>query len=178
MADEVLVNDIDDIIRYKSEFNGFIDSLTDHMMKLQRALDEKVDELTDIKKQVQQEKEQLDFEIRQARSAYEASLDAGSYETEWYPDGSYVTHFVPDMRLRQQCQKEYEHLAGPVYHQMSHYALSAHTCHLDAIRHANLAENATKSNLDTIRRYVECGDDFLGQVIAYIESYMQSSFEK
>ena len=63
MADEVLVNDVADIIRFKSEFKDFMDFLTDHMMKLQQALDEKVDELA-----------QEDFEEKQ-ESDYDDSED-------------------------------------------------------------------------------------------------------
>lgn len=177
MADEVLVNDVADIIRFKSEFKDFMDFLTDHMMKLQQALDEKVDELSSIKKEIQQEREMLDHEIRQAKSVYDRSHDCRVYYTE-YTDGGVNTYSEPDYQYILECKTAYEHLAGPVYHQTRTCEDLAHAHLLDAIRHANLAKNATSSNLDTIRRYVENGDDYLGQIVAYIESYMESSLEK
>ena len=178
MADEVLVNDVSDIIKFKGDFKDFMDSLTDHMVKLKRALDDKIEDLSSIKREIQQERAQLAWEIEQARVAYEESHDCGTWETRYYSDGSCDYHFEPDWDYIHECQREYEHLAGPVYHQNRDCEELAHAHLLDAIRHANLASQAIDRNLDIIRRFVESGDDYLEQIVAYIQSYTESSLQK
>ena len=178
MADEVLVNDISDIIGFKSDFKDFMDSLTDHMMKLKRALDDKIEDLSLIKREIQQERAQLAYEIQQARIAYKDSHDCGTWEIRYHSDGSYDYYFQPDWDYIHECQRKYEHLEGPVYHQTRDCEEHAHGCLLDAIRHANLASQTIDRNLDFIRRYVESGDDYLGQIVTYIQSYTESTLKK
>lgn len=174
---EVQIKDINVVKTYNQQLGDLIDSLNSHMLAFQQALDAKLEEFQAMKNEVNQEKEGLDYEIRRARMIYEESMQAGTYETEYYPDGSCDTHFTPDWGLRLQCQREYEHLAGPVYQRVSHYALAAHDRTLSARRDANYAINAMNSTKSMVFGYLNRGRQYISKMAPFIEQYIQNKIQ-
>ena len=127
-----------------------------------------------VKKEVFEEQQKLQYEIRDARRVYEDSLEVGTYEIETYPDGSYETHFVPDWGYRLQCLREYEHLAGPIYHQVDHYTEIAHNRMMSATKAANYAVNKLNSTKFTVGNYLNRGKQYIAKMTPHIEQYIQN----
>ena len=171
---EVQVKDINVVKRYKEQLGDVMTALDDHMSAFQRALEAKLQELQAMKKEVFEEQEKLQYEIRDARRVYEDSLEVGTYEIETYPDGSYQTHFVPDWGYRLQCQREYEHLAGPIYHQVDHYTEIAHNRMMSATKAANYAVNKLNSTKFTVGNYLNRGKQYIAKMTPHIEQYIQN----
>jgi hypothetical protein len=171
---EVQVKDINVVKRYKEQLGDVMTALNDHMAAFQRALEAKLQELQAMKKEVFEEQQKLLYEIRDARRVYEDSLEVGTYEIETYPDGSYQTHFVPDWGYRLQCQREYEHLAGPIYHQVDHYTEIAHNRMMSATKAANYAVNKLNSTKFTVGNYLNRGKQYIAKMTPHIEQYIQN----
>lgn len=171
---EVQVKDINVVKRYKEQLGDVMTALNDHMAAFHRALEAKLQELQAMKKEVFEEQQKLLYEIRDARRVYEDSLEVGTYEIETYPDGSYQTHFVPDWGYRLQCQREYEHLAGPIYHQVDHYTEIAHNRMMSATKAANYAVNKLNSTKFTVGNYLNRGKQYIAKMTPHIEQYIQN----
>lgn len=171
---EVQVKDINVVKRYKEQLGDVMTALNDHMAAFHRALEAKLQELQAMKKEVFEEQQKLQYEIRDARRVYEDSLEVGTYEIETYPDGSYETHFVPDWGYRLQCQREYEHLAGPIYHQVDHYTEIAHNRMVSATQAANYAVNKLNSTKSTVGNYLNRGKQYIAKMTPHIEQYIQN----
>ena len=171
---EVQVKDINVVKRYKEQLGDVMTALNDHMAAFQRALEAKLQELQAMKKEVFEEQEKLQYEIRDARRVYEDSLEVGTYEIETRPDGSYDTYFVPDWGYRLQCQREYEHLAGPIYHQVDHYTEIAHNRMMSATQAANYAVNKLNSTKSTVGNYLNRGKQYIAKMTPHIEQYIQN----
>lgn len=171
---EVQVKDINVVKRYKEQLGDVMTALDDHMSAFQRALEAKLQELQAMKKEVCEEQEKLQYEIRDARRVYEDSLEVGTYEIETRPDGSYDTYFVPDWGYRLQCQREYEHLAGPIYHQVDHYTEISHNRMMSATQAANYAVNKLNSTKSTVGNYLNRGKQYIAKMTPHIEQYIQN----
>ena len=171
---EVQVKDINVVKLYNQQLGDVITALNDHMSAFQRALEAKLQELQAMKKEVFEEQEKLQYEIRDARRVYEDSLEVGTYEIETRPDGSYDTYFVPDWGYRLQCQREYEHLAGPIYHQVDHYTEIAHNRMMSATQAANYAVNKLNSTKSTVGNYLNRGKQYIAKMTPHIEQYIQN----
>ena len=171
---EVQVKDINVVKLYNQQLGDVIAALDDHMSAFQRALEAKLQELQAMKKEVFEEQEKLQYEIRDARRVYEDSLEVGTYEIETRPDGSFETHFVPDWGYRLQCQREYEHLAGPIYHQVDHYTEISHNRMVSATQAANYAINKMRTTKDTVGRNLNCGRQYISKMTPFIEQYIQN----
>lgn len=171
---EVQVKDINVVKRYKEQLGDVMTALNDHMAAFHRALEAKLQELQAMKKEVFEEQQKLKYEIRDARRVYEDSLEVGTYEIETYPDGSYQTHFVQDWGYRLQCQREYEHLAGPIYHQVDHYTEIAHNRMMSATKAANYAVNKLNSTKFTVGNYLNRGKQYIAKMTPHIEQYIQN----
>ena len=171
---EVQVKDINVVKLYKEQLGDVMTALNDHMAAFHRALEAKLQELQAMKKEVFEEQQKLQYEIRDARRVYEDSLEVGTYEIETRPDGSYDTYFVPDWGYRLQCQREYEHLAGPIYHQVDHYTEISHNRMMSATQAANYAINEMRSTKDTVGRNLNRGRQYISKMTPYIEQYIQN----
>lgn len=168
---EVQVKDINVVKRYNQQLGDVMSSFNDHMAAFQRALEAKLQELQTMKKEVLEEQDKLRDEIFEAESAYEESQEV---EITYYSDGSYDRHYVYGFPYRLQCQREYEHLAGPVWHRVDHYTEIAHNRMMSATQAANYAMNKIKTTKDTVGNYLSRGREYIAKMTPHIEQYIQN----
>jgi len=175
---EVQVKEVDAIRVYNQKFGNFHESFSEHLQQLRQALLAKLDELSQIKREIKKERERIDEEIHYAQQRYDNSYNYGSYKTYYRPDGSSYTKFIPDYNYISQCRDRLDHLKGPIYHNAQNCEELAHNRLMQATQMVNIIEQKTDSINSSFQNYVKRGQQYLEKVILYIDQYKDNDLKK
>ena len=172
---EVQVKEVDVIRVYNQKFGDFNVSFCEHMNQFLHLLQDKLETLQQAKNDIKRERARIDEEISEARQRYSDSLNCGSYETRYKPDGSSYSTFVQDYDYIRQCREEYEHISSFIYHNAQICDSLAHNRMVQATEIVNMIQNRTTKIISSFQIYVQHGRQYLDKVVQYIEQYKSTN---